>query len=87
MENSIRIIRLYLGSPGDILSFELEEVPLVHTTSFEALSYEWQEKVGTIPVLCDDAKILITPNCKAAMEKLRLRTKSRYISIDAICIN
>jgi len=87
MENSIRIIRLYPGSLGDILSFELEEVPLVRTTSFEALSYEWQEKVGTIPVLCDDEKILITPNCKAAMEKLRLRTKSRYIWIDAICIN
>lgn len=87
MENSIRIVRLYPGSPGDILSFELEEFPLVRTTSFEALSYEWQEKVGIIPVLCDDKKILVTPNCKAAMEKLRLRTKSRYIWIDAICIN
>ncbi|RBR16525.1 uncharacterized protein FIESC28_06934 [Fusarium coffeatum] len=85
--SSIRIIELYPGNPGEILSFELEEVPLAGTTSFDALSYEWQEKVGTVPVQCGDRKILITPNCKAAMEKLRLRNKSRHLWIDAVCIN
>ncbi|QPC70356.1 hypothetical protein HYE68_001108 [Fusarium pseudograminearum] len=87
MENSTRIIELYPGIPGDILEFELEEAPLFSETPFEALSYEWQEKHGTIPVQCDGQKIFITPNCKAAMEKLRLRDKSRYLWIDAICIN
>ncbi|PTD07843.1 Ankyrin-3 [Fusarium culmorum] len=87
MKNSTRIIELYPGVPGDILEFELEEVPLFSATPFEALSYEWQERYGTIPVQCDGQKIFITPNCKAAMEKLRLRDKSRYLWIDAICIN
>jgi ankyrin repeat protein len=87
MQDSIRIIELYPGNPGDIIDFELDEVSLVSKTPFEALSYEWQEKFGTIPVQCEGQKILITPNCKAAMEKLRLRDKSRYLWIDAICIN
>ncbi|OBS24206.1 hypothetical protein FPOA_04753 [Fusarium poae] len=87
MRDSIRIIELYPGNPGDIMEFELEEVSLASKTPFEALSYEWQERYGTIPVQCDGKKILITPNCKAAMERLRLRDKSRYLWIDAICIN
>ncbi|RGP76883.1 ankyrin repeat [Fusarium longipes] len=87
MQDPIRIIELYPGNPGDLLAFELEEVSLLSPLSFEALSYEWQEKIGTIPVQCDGQKIFVTPNCKAAMEKLRLRDKSRYLWIDAICIN
>ncbi|KAM0497400.1 hypothetical protein ACHAP8_006892 [Fusarium lateritium] len=87
MDDSIRIIELYPGNPGDIMEFELEEVSLASKTPFEALSYEWKERYGTIPVQCDGQKILITPNCKAAMERLRLRDKSRYLWIDAICIN
>lgn len=56
-EGSIRVLELYPGKPGEILSFDLHE------------------------------RILITPNCKAAMNRLRLESKSRYLWIDAICIN
>ncbi|KAF4953941.1 hypothetical protein FSARC_12285, partial [Fusarium sarcochroum] len=85
-ENSIRVIELQPGVPGDIITFDLHQVWL-EVASFEALSYEWRDKFGTVPVQCDDEQILITPNCKAAMENLRLRSKPRYLWIDAICIN
>ncbi|KAL4724248.1 hypothetical protein ACLX1H_008861 [Fusarium chlamydosporum] len=86
-EGSIRVLELYPGKPGEILSFDLHEVELSVSFSFEALSYEWKEKIGSVPVQCGYEKILITPNCKAAMERLRLGSKSRYLWIDAICIN
>ncbi|KAF4446834.1 putative ankyrin repeat domain protein [Fusarium austroafricanum] len=86
-ESSIRVLELYPGKPGEILSFDLNEVQLNLNVSFEALSYEWKEKSGSVPVQCGDEKILITPNCKAAMERLRLESRSRYLWIDAICIN
>ncbi|KAF5014024.1 hypothetical protein FDECE_5 [Fusarium decemcellulare] len=85
--NSIRVLELHPGKPGDILSFELNEVQLNVNASFEALSYEWQDKVGTVPVQCNNERLLVTPNCKAAMERLRLDSRPRYLWIDAICIN
>lgn len=86
-KDHIRVLELHPGSPGDILCFDLTHVQLGFNASFEALSYEWRDKHGSVPVQCDDKQILITPNCKAAMETLRLRSKPRYLWIDAICIN
>ncbi|KAJ3546964.1 hypothetical protein NM208_g1736 [Fusarium decemcellulare] len=85
--NSIRVLELHPGRPGDILRFDLNEVQLNVNASFEALSYEWQDKVGTVPVQCNNEQLLVTPNCKAAMERLRLDSRPRYLWIDAICIN
>lgn len=86
-EGYIRIIELLPGVPGDIISIELDDVPLDNAPPFEALSYEWREKVNTIPIQCDNKAILVTPNCKAAMENLRHVSESRSLWIDAICIN
>ncbi|KAF4948157.1 hypothetical protein FGADI_9852 [Fusarium gaditjirri] len=86
-EGSIRVLELYPGKPWEILSFDLHEVELNANFSFEALSYEWKEKSGSVPVQCGYEKILVTPNCKAAMERLRLESESRFLWIDAICIN
>lgn len=83
----IRILELHPGNPGDILSIELNDVDLSQKPQFEALSYEWRDKFGTIPIQCSDQRILVSPNCKAAMEHLRLPSKPRVLWIDAICIN
>ncbi|KAF4470475.1 ankyrin repeat [Fusarium albosuccineum] len=85
--NSIRVLELHPGRPGDILRFDLNEVQLNVNASFEALSYEWQDKFGSVPVQCNNEQLLVTPNCKAAMERLRLDSGPRYLWIDAICIN
>lgn len=86
-KTSIRLLELSPGLPRDILTVGIEEVDLEDKPSFEALSYEWREKTGTIPIQCGNERILVTPNCKAAMERLRLPSKSRLLWIDAICIN
>lgn len=86
-ETSIRLLTLFPGLPGDILTVDVEEVDLKSKPSFEALSYEWREKTGTIPIQCGNERILLTPNCKAAMERLRLPSRPRLLWIDAICIN
>lgn len=86
-ETFIRILRLHPGKSDDVLSFDLTEADLDRKPSFEALSYEWRGKVGSIPVLCNNQQLLITPNCKAAMQTLRRESTFRNLWIDALCIN
>ncbi|KAK6949552.1 hypothetical protein Daesc_009635 [Daldinia eschscholtzii] len=86
-EGFIRVIELHPGKTGDIISFELTDVDLSKSPSFEALSYEWKGKVGTIPVQCNRDRLLVTPNCEAALKTLRSETGTRVLWIDAVCIN
>lgn len=81
------------------LEVELHEARL-GTPHYEALSYTWGQRHGTIPIRCYDAApsrperrktttttILITPNCESALRHLRHRFKARQLWIDAICID
>lgn len=86
-ESYIRVLELQPGQANDIISFELMDVDLNKSPAFEALSYEWRDKFGTIPVQCGQDRLLITPNCKAALEKLRSESEARVFWIDAVCIN
>ncbi|KAJ4404328.1 hypothetical protein N0V82_010523 [Gnomoniopsis sp. IMI 355080] len=86
----IRVLELQPGGKGDAISFELTELALdkLRSPQFEALSYEWKESRGTIPVQCNQYwTIDVTPNCKAALERLRLETDTRSLWVDAVCIN
>ncbi|KAM5352815.1 hypothetical protein ACJ41O_005537 [Fusarium nematophilum] len=86
-EGCIRVLVLHPGKADDILHFDLIEVELKGKPSFEALSYEWRDKIGTVPVQCGTERVFITPNCKAAMASLRLESEQRHLWIDAVCIN
>lgn len=87
-KDNIRVLELKPGKKDDIISFDLIDVHLHKDFKFEALSYEWKEKFGTIPVECNGQdRLLVTPNCKAALENLRLESGTRFLWIDAICIN
>ena len=55
--------------------------------SYEALSYVWGDKKGSIPIACEGSIIHVTPNCFSAIQYLRLRGKERVLWIDAICID
>lgn len=85
----IRILELHPGKTGDVISCELHNVDLLHDRSlpFDALSYEWKGRIGTVPVQCNQDRLLITPNCKAALKRLRDEKQSRMLWIDAICVN
>ncbi|CAF3537035.1 unnamed protein product [Fusarium graminearum] len=83
----IRVLELQPGQKGNVVCFSLIQVELSKSPSFEALSYEWKGKVGTVPTRCGGDRILVTPNCYAALETLRSETETRTLWIDAICIN
>jgi hypothetical protein len=54
---------------------------------YEALSYTWGGRNGTIPISCDGQTLLVTPNCESALRHLRNTFTERVLWIDAICIN
>lgn len=83
----IRVLELHPGKFSDIISFNFAIVQLSKGPSFEALSYEWLEKKGSVPVQCAEDRILVTPNCAAALRSLRSESDSRALWVDAVCIN
>lgn len=57
---------------------------------YEALSYVWGTPSALrsrLKVLCGDSFIEVTPNLRVALSYLRLHGNSRYLWVDAICIN
>lgn len=77
---SIHIDLVDISLPSELASSQSQP-------SYEALSYVWGETADNVFVLCGGSKIMITPNCLAALKKLRLSTKERYLWVDAICID
>lgn len=55
--------------------------------AYEALSYVWGARNGTVPIICDKQTLLITPNCESALRHLRHKFTRRVLWIDAICID
>jgi len=86
--SSIRLVELCPGEPTDVLCLRIHDVLLQDSPIYEALSYEWGERSGSMPVQCEGGQhLLITPNLKYAFHHLRLWDKTRTLWIDAICIN
>ncbi|KAK2775030.1 ankyrin repeat and sam domain containing protein 6 [Colletotrichum kahawae] len=56
---------------------------------YEAISYTWGDAFDKIPITLgsDKAQIMVTRNCHAALQNLRLQTSDRLLWIDALCIN
>jgi len=69
------------------IAFKLKETSIDNPRSYEALSYTWDSQACDRPVRCGGKLLYITLNAEAALRRLRLRDKARYIWIDAICIN
>ncbi|KAK4182741.1 ankyrin repeat-containing domain protein [Podospora australis] len=85
----IRVLELQPAySEDDIISFNLVQVDLRRQPRYQALSYEWGERSGLIPVLCDGRIVLITPNLKAALKHIRFQ-QDRVVTlwVDAVCIH
>ncbi|KAK8043235.1 hypothetical protein PG994_013718 [Apiospora phragmitis] len=54
---------------------------------YDALSYVWGAREGSVPIACDGYELLVTPNCYDAIIELRHGTRVRPLWIDSICIN
>lgn len=96
--NGVDEFRLLILSPGslnDALHGEVITAKFSGTgrPAYEALSYTWADETGddkrSSELLCDEdhSIIRITKNCEAAMCRLRLLDKKRWLWIDAVCIN
>jgi hypothetical protein len=90
-----RIIRTLLLRPArklnDPIRISLGEQPLDalgnHLFQYEALSYVWGANKRDQTIEFDGQILLVTPNCLAALQHLRLKRKARRLWIDAICID
>ncbi|KAI0424967.1 heterokaryon incompatibility protein-domain-containing protein [Xylaria sp. FL1042] len=91
LPNSTRVLvlepALSLKAP---IQCSLDEVDLDNLTSssaYEALSYVWGDRAGSLPVLCHGKQLLVTPNCHDALVHLRPSFRRRRLFVDAICID
>ena len=94
----IRVLRLEPGrGDSDIVlhlhaaSLLLHSGVLLEATSenvtYEALSYSWGYGQEEQPILCNNIEMLISVNLHNALRGLRRPDRSRYLWIDALCIN
>lgn len=91
-DRSIRTLELVPSeSHGAVLEVLLQEISLdsvlADNSTYEALSYVWGSPTGTRPIICNGEVLKVTPNCEAALRRLRLPDRSRVLWVDAICID
>ena len=82
-------IRLLRVDPFDseIPIVNIFEVSLDKPPIYNALSYTWGVPQSDCAILCNGQPLIVTPNCRAAL--LRLRQNADYLTlwIDSICID
>lgn len=86
----IRVLELRPADDfGDPLNLSLKHVSLEdhERHRFEAVSYVWGAKRGDQEVLCDGGSVRVTSNCESLLRHLRLKTQTRHLWVDALCIN
>jgi hypothetical protein len=86
-EKFIRLLELYPGHANDNIDCTLRQTQLEDAPKYEAISYAWCDPANKINVLCDGKIIMVTPNLKDALLRLKLKDRSRIVWADAICIN
>lgn len=65
----------------------LEEVSLHSSPDYSALSYAWDAQSPSCPVECDGNILKVTPNCQAALRRLRNQHDDCRLWIDSVCID
>ncbi|KAG8157462.1 hypothetical protein KVR01_012846 [Diaporthe batatas] len=99
--DSIRVIRLHPGSPGDKLQCTLAAVKLEENPTYEALSYCWGRRASNNHIECHSssspaatndglapaAALAITDTLHDALVYLRHTKDERVLWVDQICIN
>lgn len=85
---SIRLFELLPGLPESQLQIVIHSIHLPSTQKYEALSYTWGEPGQTHELSVSGGyKFKIRTNLQSALRELRLPSQSRWLWVDAICIN
>jgi hypothetical protein len=91
-----RLILLKNGTPNDPMECLLQPYDLDDMTyddeaekllPYEALSYVWGDRADPREISCNGVSMEVTRNLFDALAAIRLRTASRWLWVDAICIN
>ncbi|KAF8850448.1 hypothetical protein BDZ45DRAFT_679801 [Acephala macrosclerotiorum] len=87
-KNMIRLLELLPSTiKWSAIRITLQAVLLNDAPDYEALSYTWGDEKPIYQISCDGEAFAIRPNLLHALKRLRYRTKSRVLWIDAICID
>ncbi|KAM0175690.1 hypothetical protein ACHAPF_005285 [Botrytis cinerea] len=73
------------GSSGQ--NYEFIHVSLLTNVKYEALSYAWGDLPANKTIKIDKTDYYVRDNLFAALEALHLRSRRRYLWVDAVCIN
>jgi hypothetical protein len=90
---NIRVLKLHPArNLDDPIHCSLEVLSLDGIESknspYDALSYVWgSPPVRNQEIICDKFTLLVTENCRTALQYLRLPSKIRVLWVDAICID
>jgi hypothetical protein len=83
---TIRIIELLPSSDYQI-TCKLHRISLDDNPYYEALSYCWGNPELSHSIICNGAELKITASLHGALQRLRQTFTSRWLWVDAICIN
>lgn len=89
LADSMRVLELQPAlHSNSTIRCRLKEVILkeAHGT-YEALSYVWGSPGNRKDILCDNKRLAVTINCWTALVSLRRRFRTRFLWVDAICID
>ncbi|ODM20286.1 hypothetical protein SI65_03339 [Aspergillus cristatus] len=87
VEEEIRVIALLPGGDSEPVKCRLIHVPIFGGLKYDALSYTWGVEPEESTIRLNELVLPVRLNLLQALLALRRRTETRFLWIDAICIN
>jgi hypothetical protein len=75
------------SNTNNVISCRLHTVSFHDFPAYEALSYHWGDPNITLPITLDGKSFQVTKNLAEALQCLTVTDESRFLWVDAICIN
>ena len=86
-DDNFRLLYLIGLDDGGRLKCTLTDVPCDSAPGYEAISYAWDHEQPSIPIICNDKKLLVTPSLHLALCTFYSLSQPCPVWADAICIN
>lgn len=86
-KSEIRLIAILPGSGHEEMECKMAHAPCFNRLDFEALSYTWGDATASPSINIDGQFFPVRQNLLDALLALRHKEKTRYLWIDAICID
>ncbi|KAH8585863.1 heterokaryon incompatibility protein-domain-containing protein, partial [Bisporella sp. PMI_857] len=85
--SSFRLLKLLQGNLRDDIHCEIIYGSIEESIPYDALSYRWGNKRKAATITVDGITMGVTLNAYKALQQIRSKDGSRYLWIDAICID